>query len=190
MTIDEHNKLCAALPVDVNWGDPITPEIVATILESRASNAGGAVAYIPDDALARLTPPLLVLDGVRLYRYNGVGTTALYLHPAPASKEPVADERAAFEAKFPMPADCVRCGDGYAATDYNAWKAHEYVKMWKGWQARAALATAQTPEGWKMVPEQPTLGMLRNFDAQNMRGTAMWIWVEMLAAAPAKPEGV
>ncbi|MEN7526968.1 hypothetical protein [Cupriavidus sp. DL-D2] len=45
----------------------------------------GAVAYIPDDALARLTPPLLVLDGVRLYRYNGVGTTALYLRPAAES---------------------------------------------------------------------------------------------------------
>lgn len=45
----------------------------------------GAVAYIPDDALARLTPPLLVLDGVRLYRYNGVGTTALYTRPAAES---------------------------------------------------------------------------------------------------------
>lgn len=45
----------------------------------------GAVAYIPDDALARLTPPLLVLDGVRLYRYNGIGTTALYLRPAAES---------------------------------------------------------------------------------------------------------
>ncbi|CAB3665392.1 hypothetical protein LMG26696_03593 [Achromobacter pulmonis] len=55
---------------------------------------------------------------------------------------PVADERAAFEAKFPLPAHCQWIGNGYAATDYNAWSAHKHKDRWEGWQARAALASA------------------------------------------------
>ncbi|EYS89528.1 hypothetical protein CF68_33100 [Cupriavidus sp. SK-4] len=46
--------------------------------------------------------------------------------------------REAFEKKFPMPSQCIRCGDGYAATGYNAWEAQAYCSMWKGWQAAYA----------------------------------------------------
>jgi len=53
------------------------------------------------------------------------------------------DERNEFERKFPMPPHCVRCGDGYSATEYHAWLAHSYKDKWEGWQARAALAQAQ-----------------------------------------------
>ncbi|WP_254632491.1 hypothetical protein [Achromobacter denitrificans] len=57
-------------------------------------------------------------------------------------RAPVADERAAFEAKFPLPAHCQWIGNGYAATEYNAWDAHKHTDRWDGWQARAALASA------------------------------------------------
>lgn len=117
----------------------VTPDeidsLIARIraLESRASNAGGAVGTVDYSCSGSVRWREGLTQG------NFPDGTPLYTHPAPASKEPVADERAAFEAKFPMPADCVRCGDGYAATDYNAWTAHEYCQKWRGWQARASL---------------------------------------------------
>lgn len=44
----------------------------------------------------------------------------------------VADERAAFEAKFPLPAHCQWIGNGYAASEYNAWDAHKHSDRWEG----------------------------------------------------------
>lgn len=74
--------------------------------------------------------------------------------------------RPAFEAKFPVPAHCRRCGDGYAASEYNAWEAHEYAQKWKGWCAafeslgepvcRAAPALA----AWQPIETAPTDGTL------------------------------
>lgn len=58
---------------------------------------------------------------------------------------PLVDERALFEAKFKMPAQCVRCGDGYAVTGYEAWDAATFVRRWEGWRARAAFP--QSPKG-------------------------------------------
>ncbi|WP_321940016.1 hypothetical protein [Paraburkholderia sp. J8-2] len=52
------------------------------------------------------------------------------------------DENAAFEARFPMPAQCQRAGEGYAATGYNAWDAHGQIERWVGWRARAELGAA------------------------------------------------
>lgn len=86
MTIDEYNKLCAALPVDVNWGDPITPEVVAAILESRASNAGRAVYQA-------LHVDTCTWEDVTAEYYTErlpSNRRILYTRPAPASKEPVA----------------------------------------------------------------------------------------------------
>ncbi|MFY3577277.1 hypothetical protein ACOTI8_31760 [Achromobacter xylosoxidans] len=57
-------------------------------------------------------------------------------------RAPVADERAAFEANFPVPVHCQWIGNGYASTDYNAWDAIKHKTRWEGWQARAALASA------------------------------------------------
>lgn len=47
-------------------------------------------------------------------------------------------ERAAFEAVFPTPPNCEWIGNGYSATDYNAWRAHEHISRWQGWQAASA----------------------------------------------------
>jgi hypothetical protein len=49
----------------------------------------------------------------------------------------ITNEQREFEALFPMPKQCERCGDGYVATGYSAWDAHNYVHMWNGWKARA-----------------------------------------------------
>lgn len=50
------------------------------------------------------------------------------------------DEHAEFERVFPIPEQCVRCGDNYAATGYSSWTAHKHCERWAGWKARAALA--------------------------------------------------
>lgn len=69
---------------------------------------------------------------------------ALALLSTPASTVSQAVmEREAFEAKFPMPSSCVRCGDGYASTGYSAWDAQNYIHKWEAWQARAALSQPQ-----------------------------------------------
>lgn len=51
-------------------------------------------------------------------------------------------QRAAFEALFPVPENCVWCGNGYLPAEYNAWDAINYAERFKGFQA--ALAS---PEG-------------------------------------------
>lgn len=56
-------------------------------------------------------------------------------------------ERAAFEAKFPVPSNTVWTGKGYAPTAYNAWSAVEFCNKWVGWQAaRATPSPAPMPE--------------------------------------------
>lgn len=52
-------------------------------------------------------------------------------------------EREKFEAQFPVPRDCIWCGNGYSATEYNAWDAHKHHDRWIGWFMRAELS-AQT----------------------------------------------
>ncbi|WP_247753814.1 hypothetical protein [Citrobacter freundii] len=50
------------------------------------------------------------------------------------------DPRDAFERSFKMPKHVTRCGTGYAVTEYSAWLAHDFIRMWEGWKAcRAAM---------------------------------------------------
>lgn len=60
--------------------------------------------------------------------------------------------REAFEKAFPMPPECMWCGHGYAAKEYNAWDAHNYCERWIGW--RAALSQP-APQGVAEVMEAP-----------------------------------
>lgn len=81
-------------------------------------------------------------------------------------RAPVADERAAFEAEFPVPLHCEWIGNGYAVTEYNAWDASRHKYRWEGWKARAALASApvayEPPGGTRW----PVLrAMARNYTA-------------------------
>ena len=69
------------------------------------------------------------------------------------------DPRDAFERSFKMPKHVTRCGTGYAVTEYSAWLAHDFIRMWEGWKAcRAAMLQAGnspvTPDGWIPVSER------------------------------------
>ena len=56
---------------------------------------------------------------------------------------PDEDPRDAFERTFKMPKHVTSCGTGYAVTAYSAWLAHDFVRMWEGWNAcRAAMLQA------------------------------------------------
>lgn len=65
-----------------------------------------------------------------------------FVPAAPAAQPEQRDERAAFEAKWPTPFNCVWTGTGYSATVYGAWSARRHIDRWEGWQAHAALSAA------------------------------------------------
>lgn len=256
---DEHNDEIRSQGLSASM---LTLHAVLENLESRASNAGGAVVWIREGATdvmhnfrfdkpesgpwvplythpapapaskepaAWVAEPVAWLDdgtlraGSKATAYRVVtdaqkrgmhATTAasfitpLYTHPA--QKEPVADERDEFERGFPIPLECIRCGTGYASTGYNAWSAQEHCQRWKGWQARAALATAQTwqpietaPKGvavlvcqaggpvWHAVYRYvgPRIGKRWESYGLGALPFAPTYW-RHIPAAPAKPEGV
>lgn len=71
------------------------------------------------------------------------------------------DPRDAFERSFKMPKHVTRCGTGYAVTEYSAWLAHDFIRMWEGWKAcRAAMLQAGNspvvPDGYVLVPKKLT----------------------------------
>ncbi|EPJ4829856.1 MULTISPECIES: hypothetical protein [Enterobacter cloacae complex] len=45
------------------------------------------------------------------------------------------DPRDEFEKVFPIPSHVIRCGKGYACTEYNAWGGHDFIRKWEGWSA-------------------------------------------------------
>ena len=114
------------------------------------------------------------------------------LYAAPPAPVAVHDERAAFESfmaeRF---GDCiedrrqVKNGDG----EYMAW---DMQVAWIVWQRRAAMLNAgpvteaTVPDGWKLVPVEPTEAMLNDADAYRAI-TLKDIWSALLAAAPAAP---
>lgn len=52
-------------------------------------------------------------------------------------------QRAAFEAIFPVPKNCIWCGDGYLPTEYSAWDAANYAERFKGFLAALASPEVQ-----------------------------------------------
>lgn len=56
------------------------------------------------------------------------------------------DPRDAFEKAFPMPKHVIRCGNGYACTEYNAWGAHDFIRQWEGWSAAMLQGADGRPE--------------------------------------------
>lgn len=91
------------------------------------------------------------------------------------------DEHATFEAVFPKPADCVRAGDNYAPSRWNAWDVESFARRWEGWRARSKLEPA-IPPGYALVPLRLTRQME---DALAEEG---WLWEDLLAAAAAVSE--
>lgn len=87
--------------------------------------------------------------------------------PEPVVPDEIIDHRDAFEAAFPIPLHAERCGSGYCCTAYNAWGAQKFVNRWEGWNAcRAAMLQGADgnspviPDGWALVPKEPTPAML------------------------------
>ena len=68
------------------------------------------------------------------------------------------DERAAFEIAFAGKFSFARFNDDYG----NEYADAETCGAWQGWQARASLM-GQPPEGWKLVPIEPTDEMIDAF---------------------------
>ena len=103
---------------------------------------------------------------------------------------PDEDPRDAFERTFKMPKHVTRCGTGYAVTAYSAWLAHDFVRMWEGWNAcRAAMLqggnSPATPDGWQLVPKEPTEAMNKaGWAAMNEHDAINPTYRAMLAAAP------
>ncbi|WP_454713238.1 hypothetical protein [Citrobacter freundii] len=103
---------------------------------------------------------------------------------------PDEDPRDAFERTFKMPKHVTRCGTGYAVTAYSAWLAHDFVRMWEGWNAcRAAMLQAgNSPviqDGWQLVPKEPTEAMNKaGWAAMNEHDAINPTYRAMLAAAP------
>lgn len=127
------------------------------------------------------------------------------------------DPRDEFEKVFPLPAHVIRCGKGYACTEYNAWGGHDFIRKWEGWSAamlhgsepvsnRDELNSPVIPDGWVMVPVEPTEDMIvYGFESEpdeDFSEPAVWeeyqamsgcrqaahraklCWAAMIAAAP------
>lgn len=62
------------------------------------------------------------------------------------------DERDAFETTFPVPSHCIRVGNTYAKTEFNAWAAQDYGEIRRGWLA--ALEFMGTPSAAPTPPAQ------------------------------------
>ncbi|EMM1483634.1 hypothetical protein RIM49_002365 [Enterobacter kobei] len=152
------------------------------------------------------------------------------------------DPRDEFEKVFPIPSHVIRCGKGYACTEYNAWGGHDFIRKWEGWSAamlqsfgnseqlnspvipdglRLALSnagiaapesdemlaatcekciqalvtwvkerkpfrSAVIPDGWVMMPVEPTEEMLDEFDSIIDYGAedSKDAWSRLIAATP------
>lgn len=53
--------------------------------------------------------------------------------------------RELFESIWPMPSNCMRCGNTYAATSYNAWQAAEFINRWEGFNKALDAVEIQLP---------------------------------------------
>ncbi|VWD20230.1 hypothetical protein [Burkholderia contaminans] len=144
-----------AAPADCTVDDLATlaRRLAHSLRKASPSNtlANQAVDYLSRHGLAgnrlrvEAQPGSPHFDGAEAYEAHLDSTDA---QPEP----PAADERTAFEAKFPMPPDCIWTGKGYSQTRHDAWRAQAYARMWEGWIARASLPNAAGAEG----AEEPT----------------------------------
>ncbi|KVC49872.1 hypothetical protein WS58_06280 [Burkholderia pseudomultivorans] len=112
------------------------------------------VCEIPDRNSPGDEPDAIVatLDELRNCAMNAIEQCVSYSAPmsAMAAAAP-ADERAAFEAKFPVPQGVEWAGDRYTVrADYDrSYRCDRFVGQWKAWQARAAASPAAEVAQWQ-----------------------------------------
>ncbi|CUJ36521.1 hypothetical protein [Achromobacter sp. 2789STDY5608628] len=137
---------------DTPVGNWLTPVFIAPVAGERALFALKHIG-----TWAGIGAGMKTHKEVREYaKHNAQACTPAADMGNPMSIPRVADERAAFEANFPVPVHCQWIGNGYASTEYNAWDAIKHKTRWEGWQARAALASAPVadPETMEEIHRQ------------------------------------
>lgn len=65
------------------------------------------------------------------------------------------DPRDEFEKVFPLPKHVIRCGKGYACTEYNAWGAHNFIRQWEGWSAAMLQGAEPVTTAYKLPANTP-----------------------------------
>ncbi|EPF2242743.1 hypothetical protein ACSP9K_001094 [Citrobacter werkmanii] len=187
-------------------------QIREILSKATAQSDGGNLGYAMADAVKVINGVIAAFGAepvAWLHSDNGIGIPAitrsrniadswfskgwnikpLYTTP-PATVVLDEDPRDAFERTFKMPKHVTRCGTGYAVTEYSAWLANDFIRMWDGWKAcRAAMLQAgnspETPDGWQLVPKEPTAAMNKaGWDAMNEHDAINPTYRAMLAAAP------
>ncbi len=152
---------CAGLKAGFSLGDAGDNDGLSKALESRRGYVEvlrnpRAASTVEQPAAAPIDTPTdrefalsaaICVHPKGVYGDEGGSMCCPITHTRDASFAPSpADERAAFEKVFPMPAYCQRIGSGptagYAPTEYGAWEAHDFIRRWEGWKARAAASPA------------------------------------------------
>ncbi|WOD69711.1 hypothetical protein [Citrobacter freundii] len=196
-------------------------QIRETLSKAAAQSDGGNLGYAMADAVKVIDGAIAAFGAEPAPVDIEMLATVLRNAPlAPSDSQgkprapvvPDEDPRDAFERTFKMPKHVTRCGTGYAVTAYSAWLAHDFVRMWEGWNAcRAAMLQAGNspvigidlasepdrsvevrylaPPGYVMVPKEPTNEMLNAWlsEIANWRGHVAG-YKAMLAAAPLQAE--
>jgi hypothetical protein len=76
------------------------------------------------------------------------------------------DPRDEFEKVFPPPKHVIRCGKGYACTEYNAWGAHNFIRQWEGWSAAMLQGAEPVTTAYKLPEETGSSLQLRHLIRQ------------------------
>ncbi|MDT7342871.1 hypothetical protein [Citrobacter freundii] len=124
-------------------------QISETLSKAAAQSDGGNIGYAMADAVKVIDGAIAAFGAEPAPVDIEMLATVLRNAPlAPSDSQgkprapvvPDEDPRDAFERTFKMPKHVTRCGTGYAVTAYSAWLAHDFVRMWEGWNAcRAAM---------------------------------------------------
>lgn len=176
--IDEVLSIPATLPCPVHlepglkFGKGVPTRLVLGALRRRADHYAELDAMTPEqraehDAGIEAIKAMLPKPAQPDIEMLASALTNAPLAPSDSQGKPRApvvpdeDPRDAFERTFKMPKHVTRCGTGYAVTAYSAWLAHDFVRMWEGWNAcRAAMLQAGnspvTPDGLALVPKRLT----------------------------------
>ncbi|OUE67932.1 hypothetical protein [Citrobacter freundii] len=174
-------------------------QISEILSKAAAQSAGGNLGYAMADAVKVIDGAIATFGAEPAPVDIEMLATVLRNAPlAPSDSQgkprapvvPDEDPRDAFERTFKMPKHVTRCGTGYAVTEYSAWLAHDFIRMWEGWKAcRAAMLQAgNSPviqDGWQLVPKEPTEAMNKaGWAAMNEHDAINPTYRAMLAAAP------
>ncbi|PRG59747.1 hypothetical protein C6T69_29090, partial [Burkholderia multivorans] len=132
-------------------------KLIDRLAASPSSQPAAAPIDTPTDREFALSAAICV-HPKGVYGDEGGSMCCPITHTRDASFAPSpADERAAFEKVFPMPAHCQRIGHGrsagYAPTEYGAWEASDFIRRWEGWKAARAASANETGAQESLISE-------------------------------------